>query len=193
MPDASLSSRIGPNAILQMVPVLTDAIGAEAAGALMARAGLHALPDGSEMIPETQAAHLHRQVRRDVPAGAAAIAARAGQGTADYILAHRIPRPAHVILKALPPGPAAWVLSRAIAKHAWTFAGSGAFRVVTPWVFEIADNPVIRGERADDPLCHWHAAVFERLYQVLVSPTATCRETACAACGDPVCRFELTR
>jgi anaerobic magnesium-protoporphyrin IX monomethyl ester cyclase len=130
---------------------------------------------------------------RRPPARAATLSAQAGTGTADYILAHRIPAPVQTVLRALPPGPSAWILSRAIAKHAWTFAGSGRFRVVTPWCFEIADNPVIRGEAAPAPLCHWHAAVFERLYRVLVSDAVRCRETACAACGDPVCRFDLSR
>ena len=82
---------------------------------------------------------------------------------------------------------------KAIAKHAWTFAGSGSFRVVTPWRFEIVDNPIVRGERSDTPLCHWHAAVFERLYQVLVDRTAMCREVACCAVtGGNTCRFDIT-
>jgi divinyl protochlorophyllide a 8-vinyl-reductase len=45
-------------------------------------------------------------------------------------------------------------LGKAIARHAWTFAGSGRFRVVAPLVFEIADNPIVRGEVSDVPLCH---------------------------------------
>jgi bacteriochlorophyll 4-vinyl reductase len=38
-------------------------------------------------------------------------------------------------------------------------------------VFEIADNPVVRGEHSETPLCHWHAAVFERLFSALCGPT----------------------
>ncbi|MEL7258851.1 MAG: hypothetical protein AAFN80_13550, partial [Pseudomonadota bacterium] len=55
-------------------------------------------------------------------------------------------------------------------KHAWTFAGSGQFECVSPWTYRIEDNPVVRGEISQAPLCTWHAAVFEHLYQVLVHP-----------------------
>jgi divinyl protochlorophyllide a 8-vinyl-reductase len=57
---------------------------------------------------------------------------------------------------------------------------------------ELVDNPLIRGEEADQPLCIWHAAVFARLYSVLVRPGTTCRETACTAMGAPACRFDLS-
>lgn len=144
-------------------------------------------------MDEGPAARLHAAVRHDLPAEAPAILAQAGRRTADYILAHRIPRPAQAVLRALPPALAAPVLTRAIAKHAWTFAGSGLFRVAGRLTFEIADNPLIRGERAPAPLCVWHAAVFERLFRTLVDDRLRAHETACCACGDPACRFELTR
>jgi divinyl protochlorophyllide a 8-vinyl-reductase len=113
--------------------------------------------------------------------------------TADYILAHRIPMPVQAVLKRLPAWAAGPVLTRAIAKNAWTFAGSGRFAVVRGWpaVLLIHDNPVVRGERAGAPLCHWHRGVFERLYRVLVSDRARVREVACCACGGPACRFEV--
>jgi divinyl protochlorophyllide a 8-vinyl-reductase len=60
-------------------------------------------------------------------------------------------------------------------------------------VFEIADNPLVRGEVSQAPLCDWHAAVFRRLYSVLVDPRIEVRETACCACGDAACRFEVRR
>ncbi|MEM1431648.1 MAG: V4R domain-containing protein, partial [Pseudomonadota bacterium] len=41
------------------------------------------------------------------------------------------------------------------------------------------------------PLCHWHAAVFERLFRVLVSPESSVTEVACCAMGAPACRFEI--
>jgi divinyl protochlorophyllide a 8-vinyl-reductase len=41
------------------------------------------------------------------------------------------------------------------------------------------------------PVCAWHAAVFRRLFQVLVSPAATAIETSCEASGDDRCRFVL--
>ncbi|PWJ19335.1 bacteriochlorophyll 4-vinyl reductase [Jannaschia seohaensis] len=185
---------IGPNAILQMLPVLDRLGGPERRGQILARAGIFDLPDGTRMIPETQAAQLHRTLRQEEPILAPALAGEAGRATADYILAHRIPRPAQLLLRVLPAGPSAALLSRAIARHAWTFVGSGRFRVVDPMTFEIADNPLVAGERSEGCLCHWHAAVFARLYHVLVAADATCTETSCGAHspGHP-CRFELER
>ena len=184
---------IGPNAILQMLPVLDHALGAEARAQVLAGAGIFDLPDGTRMIPETEAARLHQHLRQQEPLRAPTLATKAGLATGDYILAHRIPAPAQTLLRCLPAPIAARTLSRAIAKHAWTFAGSGRFAVVDPWCFEITDNPIVRGEVSVGCLCHWHAAVFTRLYRRLVTPTSFCVETACAAQGAGTCRFEITR
>lgn len=189
-----MSSRIGligPNAILQLLPVIERLGGPERVTQMLANAGVIEIPDGQHMIAEEQAARLHRQLRIEEPVQAAALATEAGRGTADYILAHRIPRPVQLLLKLLPPDLAARLLSRAIARHAWTFAGSGKFRVIDPWTFEITRNPLIRGERSEACLCHWHVAVFQRLYQELVARHAVCLETVCAAQVSSVCRFKL--
>lgn len=188
--------RIGPNAILQVIQAL-DAQGlGTAREAIFAAAGaahwLMAPPES--MIGEGGAQRVHAAIRRLLPADEAdAILADAGRRTADYLLAWRIPKPAQALLRALPAPLAARALSRAIAAHAWTFAGSGAFRVRPghPMVYELARNPLVRGEGADRPLCVWHAAVFQRLFQVLVSPRARAVETQCASRGDPACRFEI--
>lgn len=183
---------IGPNAILQMLPVLDVYQGPKWRAHLIAEAGLKTLPDGSRMIPEGDAARLHRHLRQAAPQDAADLAARAGVGTANYILAHRIPAPVQWLLRVLPEIPAADLLSRAIAKHAWTFAGSGAFRVIDPWTFEIRNNPLIAGETSCNCLCHWHAAVFSQLYHRLVTRDCTCSEVTCGAQGaDVPCRFEI--
>lgn len=193
-PNPTAPGLIGPNAILQLLPVIDRFAGPEAVNRLLTRAGLPSIPDGHGMIPEDHAARLHRQLRRDAPDDAPRLSAEAGARTADYILAHRIPKPAQWLLKALPSGPSARLLSRAIAQHSWTFAGSGRFRVLDPWTFQIADNPLIRGEVSETCLCHWHAAVFARLYATLVSPRCTCIETACGSRSpDRLCRFEISR
>jgi len=185
---------IGPNAVLQLVPILDRAVGPDRRAHILARAGIFDLPDGSGMIPETSAARLHSALRAAEPEMAPALAAHAGLATANYILGHRIPTPAQWVLRALPKGPAARLLSRAIAKHAWTFVGSGRFHVIDPWTFEIEDNPLIRGAQSDTCLCDWHAAVFARLYQALVARDCMCMETRCAAShpGNR-CRFALRR
>jgi divinyl protochlorophyllide a 8-vinyl-reductase len=119
------------------------------------------------------------------------VLAAAEAGTGGHILAHQIPQAAQGVLRALPvAGP---VLALAIRRNAWTFAGSGAFRVAgwRPLVFEIAGNPLVAGEAHGGPVCHWHSAVFRRLFGALVWPRVRVDETHCAAAGDAVCRFEI--
>lgn len=188
-------ARIGPNAILQLVPVLDDSLGVEVREALCRIAGIVELPDGNAMVDEEPIARLHQALRREAPALAPELARRAGTGTGDYVFANRIPGIARTLLKLLPARFSAPLLARAIEKHAWTFAGSGAFRIasIRPMVFEIVDNPVVRGERASEPVCDWHAAVFERLFRRLVAADYRARETQCAAAGADCCRFELRR
>ena len=184
---------IGPNAILQLLPVLDLSLGPEQRAQILGAAGIVDLPDGRSMIPEDDAARLHRQLRSEVPDVAPAIASAAGIATANYIMAHRIPRPAQWLLKALPRDRAAIMLSSAVEKHAWTFVGSGRFTVLDAWTFEIERNPLICGETSEGCLCHWHAAVFERLYQSLVTPSCRCVETRCGAqSASETCRFNLT-
>ena len=192
-PSGPTGALIGPNAILQLLPQIERTFGEARVAQMLAEAGVFDVPDGSQMIPEGDAARLHQVLRRDEPEMAAELAARAGRATAEYILAHRIPKPVQIVLKLMPAGLAARVLSGAISKHAWTFAGSGAFTVKNPWWFEIDHNPIVQGERSRVPLCYWHAAVFEHLYRTMVHPRALCRETACCAMpGRHACQFELT-
>ncbi len=182
---------IGPNAVLQLVPVIERAGGRDLRDRLLAAAGIAEMPSEAGLMPEMPAARLHRALREVTPDLAPALSREAGRRTAGYILRHRIPAPAQWLLRALPAPLAAPLLARAIERHAWTFAGSGRFRRDGATGFEIADNPMVAGEVSDRPLCHWHAAVFETLYRRLVSPAATCREVACCAAGSPVCRFDL--
>jgi divinyl protochlorophyllide a 8-vinyl-reductase len=184
---------IGPNALTQLLPLLEKAGGVELRERLLARAGVFEMPDMTGLIDEAPVARLHRAMRAEVPELAPSLAWEAGVRTADYILAHRIPKPVQAVLKRLPAWAAGPVLSKAIAKNAWTFAGSGRFEVVRAWpaVFEIHDNPVVRGEHAEGPICHWHAGVFERLFRVLVTDRARAREVECCAEGAAACRFEV--
>lgn len=188
---SSAHGLIGPNAILQLVPVLRAHLGDARAAQICGEAGLHTLPDGSQMIPEADAARLHQAVRRMEPHLAGSLLSEAGERTATYILAHRIPSIAKFIIKVLPHSLSARLLSRAIAQHAWTFVGSGQFRAVSPSHFEIARNPLIVHERAAGCLCGWHTAVFTRLYRELVRPDATCAEISCGAQGDANCHFQM--
>lgn len=191
-----VGAKIGPNAILQLVPVLEEAAGPDWAAHVMAMAGVFELPDpGAGMIDEAPAARLHQALRHELPDVAPMLAREAGWRTGDYILQNRIPAQAQRLLRVLPARLSAPLLARAVARHAWTFCGSGQFALRARWlpVFEIADNPVVRGERSDVPLCHWHAAVFERLFSALCGSDWRAREVACCAQGHAACRFEMYR
>lgn len=190
------AAEIGPNAVIQLLQALQAAGLHQAAETIFAAAAcshwLTELP--TAMVDERPVAALHQAVRKTLPAPQAnEVLADAGLRTADYILANRIPKFAQVILKLLPAPLACKLLVKAISAHAWTFAGSGRFsgRAGLPTVFEIAGNPLCAGEHSGTPVCTWHAAVFQRLFQILVSPKTRVIETHCGARGDDCCRFVL--
>lgn len=201
MPDAltpTPASRIGPNAAIQLAEALNAA---DPTGGL-ARTVFEAAGLGpwltdppTDMVDERAIAVLHQTARHVLPPDRGpVILADAGRRTGDYILAHRIPWAVQQVLRALPAPLAARALTRAIARHAWTFAGSGQFSAALGHRsvrIAIAGNPVVTGEHAAHPVCFWHAAVFERLYARLVHRHATCVETACQTTGAPACTFEV--
>jgi len=181
---------VGPNAVSQLAPVLERRIGRTRAAALFAEAGLqrHWAAPPQAMIAEAEAAALHRALWSRLASGEAeASAFEAGWATGGYLLAHRIPRPAQWILRHLPSRVAARLLLHAIARHAWTFAGSGDFAFSAGKVcrLEIAHNPLAAGP------CAWHRGVFLRLFRTLVSARSEVRESACCSAGAAACRFEI--
>jgi divinyl protochlorophyllide a 8-vinyl-reductase len=179
--------------VLQLVPLLDDRLGTGPREMLLAQCGMTELPGDEGLMEEGPAARLHQAVRAQYPEFATDLTWRAGLRTADYIISHRIPPVVIHLLQQSPPWLSGPLLARTIHKHAWTFAGSGEFSIASkrPLVFELHDNPVVRGETAEEPICHWHAAVFQRLFNSLVDPDLTCIETACCATGSDCCRFEL--
>lgn len=190
------AGRIGPNAITRVAEVLPALLGEAGTRRLFDHAGLGAYlrTPPQHMVAESEVARLHQVLRAELgPALAGEVAHVAGQRTADYLLAHRIPQPVQWLLRRLPAAWAARVLLQAIGRHAWTFAGSGVFRAQAgrPCVLTITDNPLCRGLRSSAPTCDFYAATFERLFQVLVHPAVQAVETACEARGDPACVFEL--
>jgi divinyl protochlorophyllide a 8-vinyl-reductase len=187
------AGRIGPNAVTR----LAEALGEGRAAAVFGAAGLAgrlAEPPG-RMVPEAEVIALHRAARALLGEAEAAAAAReAGVLTARYLLAHRIPAPMQRLLRLLPARLAAALLFRAIGRHAWTFAGSGRFRVLPgrPLRFAIEGGPIARAGAADHPVCGYYAATFETLFRALVQPRAQVVETACEAMGAPECAFTVT-
>jgi divinyl protochlorophyllide a 8-vinyl-reductase len=194
--SSTAAARIGPNAIIRTVEALRERIGTSATADLLVAARLErygtAFP--TDMVPEEDVGALYRALRAVLDAGEADASARlAGVKTADYLLAYRIPKPAQVVLRALPGRFAAPILLSSITKHTWTFAGSGVVDVGPgpPVRIAITGCPICRDERANEPLCGYYAATFERLFTALVSRRARAVETACAAVGAPSCRFEI--
>jgi divinyl protochlorophyllide a 8-vinyl-reductase len=192
--------RIGPNAILQCMAVLEATLGPERGHALMGRAGLgrHVAEPPQQMVDEHDVQALHRALRAELGTALARTLARAaGLATGDYLLAHRIPAPARALLPRLPASWASRLLLAAIARHAWTFCGSGEFRVLPrpharAACVSLSASPTAAGTRAEEPLCDYFAATFERLYQSLVDPRARVVETECTAMGAASCVFEIT-
>jgi divinyl protochlorophyllide a 8-vinyl-reductase len=186
--------RIGPNAILQTIAILDHCEGRLTRDLVLETAGVAVPSADSGMLPEGDCAAVHRAVRFCLPDRADGLLRLAGLATGDYILRHRIPAPARAVIRALPGFLGARLLVAAISRHSWTFAGTGSFRVAgwRPLTFEIVNNPLIRGEHAVAPMCHWHAAVFERLFSRLVWRSAVVIEVTCAATGAPSCRFTVS-
>lgn len=195
-PGPGGATRIGPNAIIRVGEVVAARHGGDAALQIYEHAGLAHYwrePPG-QMVDETEVRQLHAALREALgPAAAREAAADAGRATAGYLLAHRIPQPVQRLLKVLPAPLAARVLLAAIARNAWTFTGSGAFSAQAgrPVVLRIRRNPLCVDLHSDTPACHFYAATFERLFQVLVHRAARVQEVACEACGDAECRFEI--
>ncbi len=194
--DDQRLGRIGPNAIVRAAEAIEALDGAAAARTVFRAAGIERyLSDPpAAMVPETEVAALH-QVMHGALGDARARSASwiAGQRTARYLLAHRIPRPMQAVLRALPAWAASRLLMRAIAGNAWTFVGSGklTIRNGNPTLVAIGDCPLCRGAMSDEPCCDFYAATFEHLFARLVHGGAAAVESACAAAGDAECLFEI--
>jgi divinyl protochlorophyllide a 8-vinyl-reductase len=194
---AAAAGRIGPNAITRVAEVLPGVVGCSATRQIFETAGLlgYLVAAPQSMVDETEVTRLHQVLRAALGSDVTRqVTHEAGLRTADYLLAHRIPKPVQALLKVLPAPLAARVLLSAIRRHSWTFSGSGEFtaRAGQPVVLTIRRNPLCKGSVTDAPACDFYTATFERLFRVLVHPGATAVETTCEARGDPECRFEVS-
>lgn len=183
---------VSPQAVLQLASAVDTICGPDAREDLLRDARLFRLPAPDEPVREEKVARLHRAVWDTLPQSAVMILDLAGKTVADHVADVRITRRGRTLLSGLPWPLAAWILGRFAGQHAWTFAGSGEFRILTTLSFELSPNPFLRGMHADGPVCHYHRALIGRLYQRLVNPHLACTEIACIAHGAPACRFVLT-
>ncbi|WP_208351825.1 bacteriochlorophyll 4-vinyl reductase [Pseudaestuariivita rosea] len=179
---------VGPNAVIQLGRAVEHHLGFDAAHDLFAGTGFaHLLLNPpQQMIDQAiPAALFHALWQVHPPDVAAKIAETAGLWTADYIIANRIPRFAKTLLRLAPRRLGAALLSKAIRKNAWTFAGSGRCHVVGH-VIEIADNLLTM------PGSVWHKAVLQRLFNRLIDADIIITHNSCWRDGTPVCRFTVT-
>lgn len=196
--SATVAGRIGPNAVTRVAAALAARPGGAAlARRVFERAGEahHLDTPPTAMVDEAEVRRLHQALRLELgEAEAARVAHDAGQRAACYLLAHRIPRAAQRLLRALPPRLACAVLLRLIRRNAWTFVGSGRFswEPGTRPVLRIADNPLCQGLRTEGPACHFYAGTFQGLFAQLVHPGCRVVEIACQAQGANACRLQLS-
>ena len=192
---ASHAGRIGPNAITRVAEVLPPRVGEAGTRSLFERAGLlhHLLSPPQGMVEEAEVRRLHDALREELGTETAQqVALAAGQRTAEYLLAHRIPRAVQALLKRLPAPLAARVLLSAIRRNAWTFVGSGGIETEGGRRIRITRCVLCQDPRVTSGGVYY-AAVFERLFQELVDASACVREVACIRSGAPRCVFEIGR
>jgi divinyl protochlorophyllide a 8-vinyl-reductase len=178
---------MAPQVVLDLVAAVSLRLGPAEAERLCEEAQIIRLPGPTEPLREDKAARLHQALRRLHPEEAPAILREAGEATAESLVQQQQSQRAQAMLAGAPWPIAAWLLGRWARQHAWTFAGSGAFSILNALEYEIADNPLLRGTALSP--CHWHIALFQRMFQRLVDPELECREIACAGAGAPACRF----
>ena len=189
---ADREARIGPNAVTRTLQSARELAGVEVEASLRAQAALPTdLPDG--LVPESWFILLIEAVRTTLPEPeATAILRRSGALTGAYVAGRRIPRPFRALLAILPKRMALPLLLWAFRRHAWTFAGSGRFRVEGgyPGTLVLEDAPTCRVEGPVHGSGGWYESAFRTLL-ALAAPGIEVRETACVNRGDDACRFEL--
>ncbi len=105
-----------------------------------------------------------------MPQLAAEVARDAGVATAEYLLAHRIPKPVQALLRVLP---APLGLSRPARRHPPPCLDVCRQRPLrgdcrAPALLTIRNNPLCRGQHSAVPVCDYYAATFEHLFRTLV-------------------------
>ena len=194
---ASPSGLIGPNAVTRLAQALAARKGEIVSRAVFRQAGLEpylATPP-SRMVNERHVAALHSAMIDLLgPVAAADVSKEAGRLTGDYLLANRIPGFAQVLVRRMPRRMAAKVLVRAIARHAWTFAGSGDFSYsfAPGLTLTLKGSPIARSIQTDGPACAYFAATFERVFSAMLGLSVRVVEIACEAAGAKACVFRVS-
>lgn len=189
------AARIGPNSIIQTVAVLREVYTPDELRTVLtgkAAGYLSHLPH--EMIPEVEFHELVELLTARLGVERAGeILHRSGELTADYVRANRIPAPIRTVLGLLPAPISLRLFLLAISKHAWTFAGSGAFS------FSIGRTPSVsigKSVSRDTSgiaavLCRYYCGAFTQLLRRVVSSRISLREVACQARSGSACVHQI--
>lgn len=187
--------RVGPNTLIQTLEAVRHQRGRAWSIYLAARAGL---PDPlpQTMVDERLFAALTGELLRELGAAETRlILAEAGEKTGHYVLHNRIPGFAKGGLRLLPRSLRLRSLMKAIAKHAWTFTGSGRFRhrIVSGGAEFTLDPSLVCtvAGAATHPMGTYYAGAFRMLIRSLVDSRASVDETECTCRGAERCRFRV--
>jgi divinyl protochlorophyllide a 8-vinyl-reductase len=183
---------MGSQTVLPLVAAIERRLGQDAATRLLDEARFTQLPEPGEPVRERQVAVLHQSLRREYPDLAEAIQREAARDAVDWLMQNRIPARARLLLSGMPWGMAVWMLGRNAAQNSWTFSGSGKFSLLSTSEFQMIDNPLIRGERSNGPVCVWHEELLQHTFRRMAHSRLSCVETSCMATGADACRFRLS-
>lgn len=188
--------KIGPNSIIQTLAALKETYDPIQSYAILACGGAARLAEQVpvNMIDEQEFHTLALALVAQLgPVEAGQILRRAGQLTAVYLLKHRIPLLAQLLLRALPARQSMRILLPAVARHAWTFAGSATFSFGAdgaPWAQ--IDSPLLRARPAlAGAVCNFYKGTFVHLIHALVGRRMTVWESECQAHGDSACAYRF--
>ncbi|MCD1627139.1 MAG: bacteriochlorophyll 4-vinyl reductase [Paracoccaceae bacterium] len=183
---------MGSQTVLPLVAAIERRLGQDTAARLLDEARFTQLPKPGEPVRERQVAVLHQSLRREYPDLAEAIQREAARDAVDWLMQNRIPARARLLLSGMPWGMAVWMLGRNAAQNSWTFSGSGKFSLLSTSEFQMIDNPLIRGERSNGPVCAWHEELLQHTFRRMAHSRLSCVETSCMATGADACRFRLS-
>lgn len=180
------------NMVLPFYSVLQDIVGEEERDCVFQAAGLRNLPNPEEPVREKQVQQLHQIIRENYPAHLERIMTEAGIAAAKVITQYRLSVTAKQMLNRLPWSMATWMMVKSVHQNAWSFTGSGTFLMLETGMFELSQNPMMRGVHETRPQCTFHRTIFETMFREVVHEQMQCEELQCCGAGATSCRFKLS-
>lgn len=167
--------------MLEMAKAIQGVMGKEYVPIALRDAQLFRLPELNKPVREDKAALLNQAVRKLWPDEAYDICSQAGREAAMRIMEQHITERAATMLSKMSRATGAWLLAKTARQNAWMFSGSCEFFVESESLFVLHANPVVFGETSSTMVCHFHAALFEKLFSTLIHLRLVCDEIACTA------------